>query len=445
MNFKIHRHLIYNTIKQSGENSANIYKKQYFQNLHNASLNLPFLTINSTETCDTEKAVENLKKQIFQNKVNINKKKKELQVLKIQYNKLIKENRAYKKMIYEVLDLHDEAKSTIERKDNKENFLESSYISEEQLINKINSCKIDIIQEKQLQNSFEMLNLKEELYSKRKVLLNKRKEYSELKKGISLKNMNEMSLKLETICDNERKLKSDVTSLEERLAKNVDIISQIQNEIKSEEKINEELNKQESEYESLYNKKMNEMKEIEKDISNIDTRRKNKITKITNNPKYEGIKLKGIRLKSKIFKIKNDIDVIEKYENENRGDLIKILEQRRAIVSELKNKNKELENQINELEKKNTKLYVQVNLNSREKSALENRGKEQIKDIKRMKDLEKITYELNLAKNKIIKELEEKQKIVDNLKKENKNIKDKEIKKDNININQVEKNNSNSN
>ena len=114
-------------------------------------MNLPLLTINSFETGDSEKDIENLKKQIFQNKVNINNKKKELQFLKIQYNKLIKENRTYKKLIYEVLELHDETKSTIERKDNKENFLESSYISEEQLINKINACKIDSKQKKELE------------------------------------------------------------------------------------------------------------------------------------------------------------------------------------------------------------------------------------------------------------------------------------------------------
>ena len=50
------------------------------------------------------------------------------------------------------------------------------------------------------------------------------------------------------------------------------------------------------------------MKEIEKDISTIESRRKNKITKITNNVNFSWVKLKGIRLKLKTLKIKNDIN-----------------------------------------------------------------------------------------------------------------------------------------
>ena len=438
MDFKSNRQIFFNTIKKRADNNDNSLKKTNFRKSLNEYLNLPLLTINTYENVDSEKDIETLKKQIFQNKININKKKKELQILKIQYNKLIKENRTYKKMIYEVLNLHDETKSNIEGKDIRENFIESSHISEEQLLNKLNSCKLDKTQEKQLQNSFEMLNLKEELSIKRKLLLTKRKEYDELKKGISLKSMNEMGSILETIRVNERKLQSEVSSIEERLLKNDEIIIQLQNEIKNEEKTNEEMNKQQSEYELKYNDKLKEMKEIEKDLSGIDNRRKIKINKITKNNKYEGSKLKGLKLKSKIFKIKNDINKIEQYENEKRDDLIKILEQRRAIVSELKSKNKELETKINDLGLKNTKLYVKVNENNQEKNALENRGKEQIKDIKRLKELEKILYELNFAKNKIIKEIEDKSKYLNNFENENDKKNAKILKKDDTNVGQNE-------
>ena len=163
--------------------------------------------------------------------------------------------------------------------------------------------------------------------------------------------------------------------MEERLAKNEEIILQLENEIKKEEKTNEELNKQESEYEMKYNNKFKEIKEIEKDLIDIDTRRKLKINKITKNVKYEGSKLKGIKLRTKIVKIKNDI---EEYETQKREDYKNSLAQKRIIVAELKNKNNQLENQINDLDQKNTKLYVKVNENKEEKNALENRGKEQI-------------------------------------------------------------------
>ena len=362
--------------------------------------------------------------------MNINQKKKELQFLKIQYNKLIKENRNYKKLIYGVLELHDETKSNIEQKDNKENLIESSYISKEQLLNKINACKIDNKQKKELQTSFEMLNLKEELNSKKKLLLTKKKEYDDLKHGISLRNMNEMNLKLETIRINKRKLQNEVSSLEEILTKNQEIILQLENEIKNEEKTNNEMNKQESEYEVKYKNKINELKEIQKDLTELDTRRKIKIFKITKNVVCEGSKLKGLKLKSKIFKIKNDIDKLEKYENEKRDDLINLLEQRRNIVSELKNKNLELEKQINDLDEKNIKLYVKVNENKEEKNALENRGKEQIKDIKRLKELEKEIHEKKIAKNNLIKEIEKRQKCLENIKDDSNKNKNKEIKQE---------------
>ena len=136
---------------------------------------------------------------------------------------------------------------------------------------------------------------------------------------------------------------------------------------------------------------------------------------MTNNTQYEGSKLKGLKLKSKIVKIRNDIDKLEKYETEKRGDLKNLLEQRRKIVSDLRNKCIELENKIYDLEQKNNKLFTQVKINEQEKIAFENRGKEQIKDIKRLKELEKVIFELKLTKEQIIKELEEKQKFIENV------------------------------
>ena len=410
MDSKINRSFLFNSSKSKNEGhnlgKAHIKNGQY--------LNLPLLTINSIESNYAEKSVEDLKKLLFQNKVTINDKRKELQVLKIQYSKfikiliywLIKENRTYKKVIFEVLDLHDEARNSSERKDIiKENVLESSYISEEQLLNKINLCRINNKQKEKLQNSFEMLNLKEELNSKRTLLLNKRKEYNDLKHGVSIKNMNEMNSKLEEIRVNEVKLQNEVSSLEERLSKNDEIIKQLEKEIQNEEKLNEDLTKQDSEYESKFNNKIDEIKEISKDISMIDLRRKNKITKLTNSPNYEGVRMKECRLKSKIAQMKKDINKIDEYEKA-RNELIKSLEQKREAVSELKKKNAELEKDINDIEQKNTKLYIKMNTYQQEKIALENRGKEQIKDIKRLQELENVLIELKIYKDKLIKDLE---------------------------------------
>ena len=403
MESKLNRSLLFNSSKSKNESHS--LGKQCLKNSQNIYLNLPLLTINSLESNYFEKDVEELKKILFQNKVTINDKKKELQVLKIQYNKLLKENRTYKKVIFEVLDLRDETKNNPERKDNKENLFESSYISEEQLLNKINLCKINTKQKEKLQNSFEMLNLKEELNSKRTLLLNRRKEFDELKHGVSIKNMNEMNLKLKSIQENERKLQNEVSSLEERLSKNEELIKQLEKEIQNEEKLSEDLSKQDAEYGLKFKNKVNEIKEISKDITMVDLRRKNKITKITNSSNYEGVKLKECRLKSKIVQMKKDITKIDEYEK-TRNDVIKVLEQKRSVVSELKKKNAELEKDINDYEQKNTKLYVKVNQYQQERSALENRGKEQIKDIKRLQELENVLIELKIYRDKKIQELE---------------------------------------
>ena len=413
MDSKINRSFLFNSSKS--KNEGHNLGKRYTKN--GQILNLPLLTINSIEANYAEKNVEDLKKLLFQNKVTINDKRKELQVLKIQYNKLLKENRTYKKVIFEVLDLRDETKNNPERKDNKENLFESSYISEEQLLNKINLCKINTKQKEKLQNSFEMLNLKEELNSKRTLLLNRRKEFDELKHGVSIKNMNEMNLKLKSIQENERKLQNEVSSLEERLSKNEELIKQLEKEIQNEEKLSEDLSKQDAEYGLKFKNKVNEIKEISKDITMVDLRRKNKITKITNSSNYEGVKLKECRLKSKIVQMKKDITKIDEYEK-TRNDVIKVLEQKRSVVSELKKKNAELEKDINDYEQKNTKLYVKVNQYQQERSALENRGKEQIKDIKRLQELENVLIELKIYRDKKIQELE-------NLNDKNKKIEEK--------------------
>ena len=60
-------------------------------------------------------------------------------------------------IIFDVLYLQDEEKNNIDKLDNKEKILDSSYISKEQLsllLNKINISKKDAKQKKELKNSF---------------------------------------------------------------------------------------------------------------------------------------------------------------------------------------------------------------------------------------------------------------------------------------------------
>ena len=282
MNSSNFRNLFFN--EQNPLNESNIFKQK---NL-NSNMNLPLLTINSFDTGDYERDITNLKKQIFQNKTNFNKKKEELQFLKIKYNKLVRENRNYRKLIYEVLELHDETKSNLDSKIYQENYFETPYISEEQLLNKINNCKIDKKQEKKLKNSFEMMNLKDKLNIKRELLFTKRREYKDLKYNISLKNTNEMKSKLENIRVNEKKIQNVVTVFEDYLQKNKTIENELLEKLEEEEKKYEKIAREELEYKSKYIQKSNEEEKIKKELEDIDNRRKNKIYKNTKNVQFEG-------------------------------------------------------------------------------------------------------------------------------------------------------------
>ena len=409
MNSSNFRNLFFN--EQNPLNESNIFKQK---NL-NSNMNLPLLTINSFDTGDYERDITNLKKQIFQNKTNFNKKKEELQFLKIKYNKLVRENRNYRKLIYEVLELHDETKSNLDSKIYQENYFETPYISEEQLLNKINNCKIDKKQEKKLKNSFEMMNLKNKLNIKRELLFTKRREYKDLKYNISLKNRNEMKSKLENIRVNEKKIQNVVTVFEDYLQKNKTIENELLEKLEEEEKKYEKIAKEELEYKSKYIEKSNEEEKIKKELEDIDNRRKNKIYKNTKNVQFEGGKLKGLKLKLHIQKISNELDEINEYEKE-RDKLIDILEQKRKKIDILKKNNQKKEDEIRELDEKNTKLYLSYIENKQEKNILENRGKEQNRDIKELKFLEEKIEQLEDIKNKLDIEIEDRINYLNNLK-----------------------------
>ena len=409
MNSSNFRNLFFN--EQNPLNESNIFKQK---NL-NSNMNLPLLTINSFDTGDYERDITNLKKQIFQNKTNFNKKKEELQFLKIKYNKLVRENRNYRKLIYEVLELHDETKSNLESKIHQENYFETPYISEEQLLNKINNCKIDKKQEKKLKNSFEMMNLKNKLNIKRELLFTKRREYKDLKYNISLKNTNEMKSKLENIRVNEKKIQNVVTVFEDYLQKNKTIENELLEKLEEEEKKYEKIAREELEYKSKYIQKSNEEEKIKKELEDIDNRRKNKIYKNTKNVQFEGGKLKGLKLKLHIKKITNELDEINEYEKE-RDKLIDELEQKRKKIDILKKNNQKKEDEIRELDEKNTKLYLSYIENKQEKNILENRGKEQNRDIKELKFLEEKIEQLEDIKYKLDIEIEDKINYLNNLK-----------------------------
>lgn len=387
---------------------------------------LPILTLNSLSFYDSlplENSklldVDSLKKKLLLNKTNINKKKAELQELKIQYNKLMRENRNHKNLIYEILQLENEANNS-----NRVNYITDSnnnygkiLITEEQLISKINTCKINEAQEKKLKNSFDLINLRIEINNKKKLLTNKINEFDELNENSKYKNVNEMTAKLEEMIINEENLKKEIVKLEDILEKNNKTIPDLEKEYEEEKKIYEEKDKKEKEFKKIFNEKIHELNKIKSEIQNIKEKPKSKkicINSLTRSPEYSGSKTLGIRLKTKIDKIKYDLKQIDNYKNEKREDMIALLSERKSKINELKKKNDELESKINELTEKNKDLYMKSMENVEEKKKLEIKGRETNKDIKKMTDLENKLNNLTKKKQDLIKECEEKEQNLKN-------------------------------
>ena len=385
---------------------------------------LPILTLNSLSFYGSlpleNSDIDSLKKKLLLDKTNINKKKAELQELKIQYNKLMRENRNHKNLIYEILQLENEENNSSYVNYNPDsNNNEKIVITEEQLISKINTCKINEAQEKKLKNSFDLINLRIEINNKKKLLTNKINEFDKLNENSKYKNVNEMTAKLEEMIVNEENIKKEIIKLE----KNNKTIPDLEKEYEEENKIYEEKDKKEKEYKKKFTDKIHELNKIKNEILNIKGKPKSKkiyINSLTRSPEYNGTKTIGLRLKTKIDKIKYDLKQIDNYKNEKREDMIALLSERKSKINELKKKNDELESKINELTEKNKDLLMKSMENNEEKKKLENKGKETNKDIKKMTDLENKLNNLTKKKQDLIKECEEKEQSLKNIENEQK-------------------------
>ena len=163
-----------------------------------------------------------------------------------------------------------------------------------------------------------------EISNKKKLLINKKNEYDKLKDNLKFKNMNEMTTKLEDLIIEEQKIKKEIVKLEEILEKNNnEILPKIESELEKEEKNYEEINKNEKELKKDFNDKLNKLRELKKEIENIE--KNSKFIKPKNllieGLEYKGTKTIGLKLKAKIDKIKLELEKIDKYKREKKEEL----------------------------------------------------------------------------------------------------------------------------
>ena len=281
----------------------------------------PLLTFNSISNYDSptnsKLEIEALKNKLIVNKTNINKKKQELQELKIQYKKLLDENKTNKNLISNILQLDNEQNSnSIETDPYMAGGLGVINISEEQLIARINDCKINEAQEQKLKASIELINLREQINAKKKLLLSKNKEYDKLKDILKFKKKNEMNDKLEDLTKESENLKREIPKLEEILQKNnKERMPKLEEELEKTEKNSEEINKKEKEYKKDFNDKIKKLAELKQEIEYLESKvnsKKISINKIPNSSEYKGTKVTSLKLKSKIEKMKLELELINK-------------------------------------------------------------------------------------------------------------------------------------
>jgi len=229
---------IFNNLKF---NKGNLQKQKTDFTLKSNSTSkrkLPLLTINpfsfydSLPSEDTSISdIDTLRNQLISTKSKFNKKKTELQELKIHYNKFLEESKIHKNLINEILQLNGDI----------------SDISEEILMNKINTSKISDIQEKKLMNSLNLINLRMEINNHKKLLSNKNNEFEKLKEKSKNKNIDELNSKLEGINIKEEDLNNEIKKLEEILQKDLEMLPNLEKEYEIEKKKYDELDKNEKE------------------------------------------------------------------------------------------------------------------------------------------------------------------------------------------------------
>jgi chromosome segregation ATPase len=358
---------------------------------------LPLLTFNPFSFYDSLPSedsnisdIDTIRNQLISTKSNYNKKKTELQELKIQYNKFVEESKIHKNLINEILQLNADI----------------SDISEEALMNKINTSKINDIQEKKLINSLNLINLRMEIINHKKILFRKNNELEKLKEKCKNKNIDELNTKLEDINTKEEELNNEIKKLEEILQKDREILPNLEKEYEIEKKNYDELNKNEKELKQKYDTKLHEINEIKDEVKIISNKIKSKTESI------------NTKLKSKIEKFKNGIKLIEddtnSYNKEKSDNMASSIIERKFKLDLQKKKNDELELQIKEFLEKNRDLYIKSIEYDEEKKKLENRGKETNKDIKKMKDLQEKLSSVLKRKQDLINECEEKEKHLKN-------------------------------
>lgn len=318
-----------------------------------------------------------LQKTLLDNRIFLNQKKKELQDLKIQCNKLNFANKNSQNLIKKIMCLEDKN------------------ITTDELIFKIKTIQISDAQYNKLKESLTITELRSKINEKKKILLSKINEYEYLKDNSTFRNINELyneinKKEIETI-----NLKNDIEKLNEIYEKNNQIISELLKNLeiqsKNLENLNERQNENQNRSKSLRQQINDLIQQIKCSESNINIQKFKNMNKTNNNQNLKrDINLKEIQIQR-----------INEY-RQIKDSLISQINKKQTKVKDQKEKNSLLENEINNLMNENHEIYSKVNKYKEENKKLENKSHEPIREIRRMEQLQKNLTELKEIKNNLL-------------------------------------------
>ena len=315
---------------------------------------------------------ENLKNDLMSFRSEVEKRKNELLRLKIKYSKLMLDNIHNKTLLAQILSIP-----------------KNKLITKGALLFKIRSCKLNNEERQSLKNAHEILKLKLELNSKKKLLTEKTTYLNSLIENSKLKVINNLQDEYFIKCEQQRKLLNKLNKLEKRYNNNERKVNEIKVDIKKEDKDSEYLYHREGLGVDILNQSLDQRGNLMKQIHLLND-------KIKKHEKDYISKEKIIREKEQNNSSnEKKLKLIKEYLNirsEKNNEIIQLTKSQEKDETIIKNNSQEIKSLKNEL----NNLYNKINYCREEKPRLLCKSKESKKDIEKIISLNK---ELETIKN----------------------------------------------
>ena len=356
---------LYKSNKQSSNAIIDI------QNLSNFSFKIKRKQKIKLKRERVEFSSDDLRNDLMTTRSEVIKRKNELLNLKIKYGKLMIDNINNKTFLADILGIPKD-----------------KYITKRTIIHKINICKLNKEKKESLKSSYEILNLKSELYNKKKLYSEKSKYLELLNKNSKIKNLCNLQDEYKNKCKRQKNLLKKLSNLGVKYTLQQNLVSEINEKIKSQNKTCENLIEEESKGVDIINQMLDQKVTLINQIYFLNDR-------IKKHKKSHFSKVKEILEKEKnnsfdekkLFKIKQYTKCLPKEKN-SISQMTKTKEDDESI---LKNYSEE----IDKLQKEYNNLFLKLNNYKDEKPKLIFKSKEPKKNIKKMESLKK---ELNKLK-----------------------------------------------